>query len=269
MKTRQEAGLDATDQKYLIPVVGSTFRVLEEVSRSGRTSLAEVVQRAGVTKSTAFRILSTLCHLGYLVRDDRKRYCASPRLWSLVSGTTLEEGLKQLSLPYMVHLRDKYGETVNLGRLHQGRIRYVEVVPSESAVRLHETPGATVSLHSSALGKAILAFSPPELAECLLRGHELEAFTPETITNLNELLGQFEQIRRLGYARERGETSSLAACVASPILDSDEHAVAAMSVSGPITRFDPPDQATVIEDLRLATTMISNRLEGPNVPVRH
>ena len=263
MKASRGAAEGAADQKYLVPVVRSTFSVLEEISRAGRLSLNEVIERTGVPKSTAFRILTTLCHLGYLVRDDRKRYYASPRLGSLMSETALAEGLKQLSLPHMVSLRNKYGETVNLGRLHQGHVRYVEVVPSEYALRLQERPGATVSLHASALGKAILAFSPPEFSEHLLRGHELEAITRETITDLNALLAGFEEIRNSGYARDRGEASSQATCVASPILDSADRAVAAMSVSGPTTRFDPPDRAPVIEDLLLATAEISKRLREP------
>ena len=266
MKADRRAAEGATDQKYLVPVVRSTFSVLEEISQAGRLSLNDVIERTGIPKSTAFRILTTLCHLGYLVRDDRKRYYASPRLGSLMSETALAEGLKQLSLPHMVRLRNKYGETVNLGRLHQGRVRYVEVVPSEFALRLHETPGATVSPHASGLGKAILAFSPPELAENLLQGQELEAFTRETITDLNVLLAGFEETRNSGYARDRGETASLATCVAAPILDSADRAVAAMSVSGPTSRFNPPDQAPVIEDLMLATAAISKRLREPSSP---
>ncbi len=260
----QPAGADgAANPKYLIPVVRSTFSVLEEISRAERLTLNEVIQRTGVPKSTAFRILTTLSHLGYLVRDDRRRYYASPRLSSLMGEDALAEGLKQISLPHMIRLRDTYGETVNLGRLHQGLVRYVEVVPSEYALRLHETPGATVSLHASALGKAILAFSPPNLAENLLRDHELEAFTRETITDLRQLLGGFEDVRCRGYARDRAETSSLATCVAAPILDSTDRAIAAMSVSGPTSRFDPPDKAPVIEDLLLATAEISKRLREP------
>ncbi len=248
------------DKRYLIPVVRSTFSVLEAISQAQSLTLNEVIERTGVPKSTAFRILTTLRLLGYLVRDDRRRYYASPRIGSLMSESALADGLTQMSLPHMVRLRDTYGETVNLGRLHQGQVRYVEVVPSEYALRLHETPGATVSLHASALGKAILAFATPGLAESLLRGQELEPLTRATITDANELIAGFEEIRSRGYARDRGEASSLATCVAAPILDAANRPVAAMSISGPTSRFDPPDRAPVIEDLLLAVSDISRQL---------
>ena len=263
MNAKRPAANGGEDPRYLVPVVRSTFSVLEEIARAGRVSLSEVIERTGVPKSSAFRILTTLKHLGYVVRDDRRRYYASPRLGSLASEDALAEGLKQLSLPHMIRLRDTYGETVNLGRLHLGQVRYVEVVPSEYALRLHETPGATVSLHATGLGKAILAFLPPTLAESLLRDHELEAFTRNTVTDPNQLLVQLEGIRTAGYARERGETTSLATCTAAPILDSAGRAFAAMSISGPTSRFDPPDGGPVIEDLLMATAEISRRLREP------
>ena len=161
----------------------------------------------------------------------------------------MAEGLKQVCLPYMVRLRDEFGETVNLGRLHQGLICYIEVVPSEYALRLHETPGATVNLHASGLGKAILAFSPPELAKNLLKDHELQRYTPNTITDPEQLLAQFDEIRRAGYARDQGETMGLATCVATPILDTKGRAIAAISVSGPTSRFNPTSRSPVVESL--------------------
>ena len=251
--------------KYLIPVVRSTFDVLEQISGAGRLGLNEVIERTGAPKATAFRILSTLCQLGYLIRDDSKRYYVSPQMAGLASEDALAEGLKQVSLPHMIRLRDQYGETVNLGRLHQGHVRYLEVVPSSHSLRLHETPGATVSLHASALGKAILAFSPPALAENILHDHQLEAFTPETITEPDELIRSFEQIRESGYARDQSEVSALATCVAAPILDSNQRAIAAISVSGPTSRFDPADTAPVVKELIRATAAISERLGKPVV----
>ncbi len=263
---KTNAGPAATHEggQYLIPVVQSAFSVLEAISKAGWVSLKEVTSRTGVSKSTAFRILTTLCHLGYLVRDDRKRYAASPRMASLMSDNALAEGLKHVSLPHMIRLRDRHGETVNLGRLHQGQIWYVEVVPSEYALRLHETPGETVSLHASALGRAILAFLPAPEAETLLRDRQLREFTRETITDLDELRRSFAIIRARGYARDRGEISPLAMCVAAPILDSGNLPIGAMSISGPASRFDPADGAEVIQDLLLATAEISRSLRQPD-----
>jgi DNA-binding IclR family transcriptional regulator len=64
--------------KYLIPVVLSAFDVLGELSRSGPLNLAALSQRTKVAKSTVFRILNTLHHLGYVWRDQENRSQTPP-----------------------------------------------------------------------------------------------------------------------------------------------------------------------------------------------
>jgi IclR family acetate operon transcriptional repressor len=140
------------------------------------------------------------------------------------------------------------------------KVVYLEVVPSEFALRLSERPGATVAPHASALGKAILAFSPPGLVDSLIRAHELSAFTRNTITEPAAVLEELRRVRDRGYAFDKGETSSLATCVGAPIVNEHGHAIAAMSISGPTSRFNPRRASPVIERLLRATADISRVL---------
>jgi DNA-binding IclR family transcriptional regulator len=252
----------------MVPVVRSTFRILEELSKSGALALNEVTQRTGISKSTVFRILTTLTQLGYVVRDSGRSYYVSQAMGDLVTAEAGTEAIRRAALPQMLALRDQYGETVNLGQLEFDKVAYVEVVPSEYALRLHERPGATVCLHASALGKAILAFSDEELASSLILGRELQMFTRNTITDPEELRSELKRVRERGYAFDRGETSLLATCVAAPILNASGTAVAAISISGPTSRFNPRKDAGVIESLLKATSAISRQLRSrsPVVP---
>lgn len=248
--------------KYMVPVVRSTFVVLAELSTAGALGLNEITKRSGVAKSTVFRILTTLNQLGYVVRDADRNYYVSHNLAKLVSKGAYLDSLRRLALPHMLKLRDEFGETVNLGQLELDKVIYIEVVPSEYALRLHERPGATVCAYASALGKAILAFSPPELAESLFRGRELPMLTRNTITDANQLLAELRRVRERGYALDRGETSLLATCVGAPILDARDMAVAAISVSGPSSRFNPRRESPVIESLiRVAAQLSRNARE--------
>lgn len=248
-----------SQQKYLVPVVRSTFRILEELSRAGALGLNEVTQRTGIPKSTVFRVLATLMHMGYVIRDDERNYLVSRNLSGLVSEAASGEALRRIALPYMLKLRDEHRETVNLGTLQFDKVTYLEVVPSEFALRLHERRGATVYAHASALGKAILAFSPPEVAENLVHGRELEMITRNTLAAPAEFLAEMRRVRERRYALDRGETSLLANCVAAPILDTHGVAIAAMSISGPSSRFNPRKDSTAIESLLRATTELSRQ----------
>jgi IclR family acetate operon transcriptional repressor len=248
------------DNPYSIPVVRSTFRVLEKLADAGPLGLNEITKNTRISKSTVFRILNTLQDLGYVLRSENRQYRISSSFGRLVRADAVNETLRRLALPFMLNLRDKYGETVNLGVLCFDKVTYVEVVPSEFALRLQESRGAFVPAHASALGKAILAYSPEDDVQNLLRGRPLEIVTQNTISDPDELLAELKRVRNAGFAFDRSEGSLLAVCVGAPILDSSGNAVAAMSISGPASRFNPKKNSPVIASLLKTTTEISQNL---------
>jgi IclR family acetate operon transcriptional repressor len=261
LKKKFQVEVNATD-KYMVPVVRSTFKVLEELSRSGALGLAAITERTGISKSTVFRILTTLTNLGYIVRDADRNYFVSHTMGDLVAPEAGVEAVRRAAMPHMLALRDRFGETVNLGHIQVDKITYIEVVPSEYALRLHERPGAAVFLHASALGKVILAFSDEDFARSLLAGRELQMLTRQTVTDPVELMAEIKRARERGYAFDRGETSTLATCVAAPILNASGIAVAAISISGPTSRFNPRKDSPVIESLLKASAEISKQLQN-------
>lgn len=243
--------------KYTVPVVRSTFRILEELSRAGSLDLKDLTERTRLSKSTIFRILTTLVETGYVMRDSTRSYQISASLGQLVSEEATMETLRRLALPLMLELRDRYGETVNLGVRQLDKITYLEVVPSEFALRLQESRGASVPAHASALGKAILAFTPLEQVEELVRGRQLEIVTQNTISNANDFLTELKKVRSARYAFDRGEGSLLAICIGAPIVDARGQAIAAMSISGPASRFNPKKDSSVIASLLAAVIELS------------
>jgi DNA-binding IclR family transcriptional regulator len=242
---------------YSVPVVRSTFRLLESLSQAEHLGLREATTVTGIPKSTVFRILSTLVDLGYVTRDADRNYRISSNLSKLVSEEAKTEELRRLALPLMLELRDKYGETVNLGIQQLDKVTYLEVVPSEFALRLQESRGASVPVHASALGKAILAFSPQDAVSDFVHGHKLERVTEHTISDPDEFIAELKRVRQLGVAFDRGEGSPLAVCISTPILGSDGNAVAAMSISGPASRFNPKKDSPAIASLAKGTVQLS------------
>jgi len=249
--------------RYVIPVVRNTFQIINELAQSGSLTLNEAARRTGIPKSTAFRILATLLHLGVAVRDsEQKTYRLRRMLSDLTREGGLTEALRRIALPYMLKLRNAFGETVNLGELQHDMVVYIEVVPSEYALKLSERPGATVWALSTALGRSILAFSPPGLVESLVRGRELPALTPFTITDPAKLMREFEKVRSQGYAIEYEESALQATCVGVPILNGEGQAIAAISISGPTHRFRPSQDDTIAAALLAAARDIEREFRG-------
>jgi DNA-binding IclR family transcriptional regulator len=255
-RTRSKLG---PDPRYLVPVVNSTLKILEELSREGALSLNEVTAKTGIAKSTVFRILTTLVYNGYVLRNARDYY-VSPKVGALANSTATVEGLKAAALPYMLKLRDEFGETVNLGQLALDKVVYLEVVPSEYALRFSERPGASAPAHATALGKAILAFSAPELVDSLVTRRDLTRYTRNTITDAEELRKELKRVRERGYALDKGEVSTLASCAAAPVVDSQGIALAALSISGPTSRFNPRRDPRVVEELVAAAHTVSRHV---------
>lgn len=241
---------ETESKRYVIPVVRSTFQIITELANSGAMTLNEASRRTGIPKSTAFRVFATLMHLGIVVRDEeQKTYRLGRMLSELARDTASIESLRRIALPHMLKLRDGFGETVNLGQLQHDTVIYIEVVPSEYALRLCERPGATVWALSTALGRSILAFSPPQVLQSLIKGRELPALTPFTITDPNKLAREVEKIRAQGYAIEIEESALQATCVGVPVLNAQDQAIAALSISGPTHRFRPAQDDTVVTAL--------------------
>lgn len=260
----RHAAEEGAHSRYMVPVVRSTCKILNELSRSGSLSLHDVTLRTGVAKSTVFRVLNSLCEMGYVLRDARRRaYCVSPKLAALVHPDTWSDSVREAALPHMLRLRDEFGETVNLGKMDADRVVYLEVVPSEHALRLCERPGGWEYVHSSALGKAMLAFSPPELAKSLVFGRSLPALTPNTIIDPEEFLKELVRVRKRGCAFDDEETTLLGSCVGAPILDGRGVAIAALSVSGPRLRFNPHRDKKLTARLLESASAIAAQLGHP------
>lgn len=242
-----------TDDKYMVPVLRSTFQILGELAIAGTLNLNDLVIRTGLPKSTVFRILRSLHQLGYVLRNEQQRtYWLSPKFGDLSHAGAWSEPLRRAARPHMLKLRDESEETVNLGLLDLDRVMYIEVVPSVHPLRLCERPGGWDYVHSSALGKAMLAFASEEYVDSLLKDRKLLALTPKTITDPVRFREQLAEVRECGYAFDDEETTLLGNCIGAPILDASGHAVAAVSISGPTSRFNPRDQSLIAKLLREA-----------------
>ena len=81
---------------YVIPVVRNTFQVIHELSQTGALTLNEAARRTGIPKSTAFRILATLIHIGVAIRDpEQKTYRLGRRLSALAKDDGATEALRR------------------------------------------------------------------------------------------------------------------------------------------------------------------------------
>ena len=253
-----------------VGVISKVLRILEALQGSSAgLGLKAICDLTGVHKSTAHRFLKHLERERYLIRTEAGTYLIGPRLSQMSMRGNHEATLQSVARPILWELWKSTQETVNLAVLDQGTVLYVDVIESPHEFRLSSRVGARRSLHATALGKVLAAFLSAELRENILSTIKFQPATPNTIMNLLQFRQELDKIRRQGYAVDDEEAVQGARCVSAPIFNSDREPIAAVSVSGPVTRVSPNQVSTlagaVISAARAISVAMGFSLHEPEV----
>ena len=229
------------------------LRCFEEQESLGITQIARAMQ---LNKSTAFGLAATLVELGMLEQDGTSgRYRLGLELYRL--GCLVDTDIRRVVLPELTALSEQLKETMNFVRPDGGDVVYLIKKESPHSMRICTKDGQRLPMYCTAVGKAILAFLPPEEQEKILSGSSFVPCTANTVTSAGELRRSLLQIVRDGYALDREEFEYGLVCVALPILDQQGRPVAAISCSGPTSRMDAQKIEECLEAMRHSLQRLS------------
>ncbi|MED5800631.1 IclR family transcriptional regulator [Gordonia sp. Z-3] len=206
--------------------------VLDAFDGPGRLTLAQIVRRTGLPRSSAHRILERLVHLRWLRRQGRD-YELGIRLMELGSIAVHQDRLHAAALPYLHELHRATGFVVHLAILDGSDVLYLEKIGGALAASVPTRVGGRQPAHCTAVGKAIMAFA--DARDRGAHGESLMQKTRYSITSTTRLDAELAKVRAHGVAYEREESVAGIGCVAAPIGELDEN-VAAVSVCGPADR---------------------------------
>jgi IclR family transcriptional regulator, KDG regulon repressor len=247
---------------YNIAVVARTLDVLEVLSRADDPQgVSEIARAIGATKSATFRIIATLEARGYLWRDNSGKFRLGIRLVELGQSALAAIDLRTIARPILADLHCQFNETVNFGIEDHDRIIYVDMIESDHGLRLSARIGGQDLIHSTAIGKAIMAHWPQSRIDEFL-SRPLEPRTPRTLIDPGELRENLERIRRSGFSRDRGENEEGASCFGAPVFDHRGEVVGAISVSGPDSRMIGEKAEDIAVAVRVAAQELTTRLGG-------
>ena len=223
---------------YKLEGLDRVVAILDLLSASNNSlSLAEICQQMNVCKSTAHRALMAMEKTGLIERAPSHRYRLGLKLYDMGHRAVEQIDLRAHAHPYLRKLALRVGETVHLGVLHRSRIVYIDKVePVSRLVCVSSRTGTSNPVYCTSLGKAILAFMPPEEAKMILDGVRFTRFTANTLTSADECMMALERVRRRGYAVDDEEMEIGTRCIGAPIHGAGEQIIAAVSVSGSTTR---------------------------------
>lgn len=238
-----------------------TLRIIDLLHDSHSSlSLQEIASQAGINKSTACRLLAHLEGESYLGRDDKGGYCLGQKLLRLGSNYGGQAPLRERARESLWELWRVTQETVNLAVLDGLEVVYIDCLESPHDFRLVSNAGMRALLYRTALGKALVAFQPPEQRDLIVRSLRFQPFTPHTITSLEQFNRELNTIHRNGYAVDNEESVLGLRCIAAPVLDRKGIAVAAISISGPGSRITTQKTASLGNTVKETAREISQRL---------
>ncbi|HEX7098037.1 MAG TPA: IclR family transcriptional regulator [Acidimicrobiia bacterium] len=231
--------------------------LLNLVAANPDHTLSELSRLADMPAPTVLRLLRALQEESLVEVDRDGRYRLG--VHCLVLGSTYLESfdLRKEARLELEALADEFDETVHLGVPDGIEVIYVDKVETSHSVRMYSRIGARSPMHSTGIGKAILAYAGDDLFQAVVEGG-LPRRTPNTITDPDRLAEELERTRERGYSIDDIENEEGIRCAAAPVLSADGTPVAALSVSGPASRITEDR----LPELGKAVTEVAERLSA-------
>jgi IclR family KDG regulon transcriptional repressor len=244
-------------------VLHKTLDILENIKDTPLgVKLSDLARAVEMPKATVYRILSTLESRGFLDRGEDGGYRMARKLFDLQQRHPIEQTLNRVAPPKMEDLAKLCRETVNLGILDGGEVVVINTVESPQTIRMSSKVGNRRCLHTTAIGKVLLAAMPEKEMLRLIRLKGLPRLTPHTIVNRTALIAELDRVRDRGYSIDNQENELDGRCIGAPIVGPDGRVVAALSISGPVFRMDLTRAKSLAPKLKSACAAISAAAQG-------
>ncbi|MEV0345737.1 IclR family transcriptional regulator [Nonomuraea sp. NPDC050680] len=196
-------------------------------------SLADIAQRTGINKTTVHRILQIFITQGYAVTRGDGTYGSGPAMLALAGAAITDGDMTALVRPILENLQRHTSHTVHFAVRSGSAAVYLAKVDSQQPYRMASRVGTQIALHSTAIGKAILAHLPEEEARAVIAATSpLIRNTAATIVDPELLLQELQAVRSRGYAIDEEENEANVRCVGAVVRDASGTAVGAVSVAG-------------------------------------
>lgn len=223
----------------------------------------EIARRLRLAPSNAQRLIKTLAKLGFLEQSNiSQRYTIGYRAFQVGSAFVGQNSVFSAVMPELYALADQH-ITGFLGVLRDRSVVYLATVQSEGPVAITHRPGSQTHLHSTAMGKALLAEMPDNEVRTLLGEDPLPRLTARTKVSLPQLLSELQAIRRAGFARSDEENRQGFFSAGAIVRDARGLAVAVISGAVPTTNLKTQDRLRIGQKVLEAAKNASRKLGAP------
>lgn len=228
----------------------------------GPVGVTQLARAMGITPSNAHRLLQALVASEFARPvGQRGGYEATLKLWRLGARTLARLDVKAIAAPHLARLMAEAQETANLSVLDGHHMVYVDRVETDVYFRAYNQIGGQYPLHCTGTGKVLLAYADDAVRNAVCA--DLRPFTARTITDPAKLLVELERVRTGRIATTLSEFREGIASVAAPVFGAHGRVVAALGVSGPLSRLKPSRMRQLRDMVGATASRVSRLLGGP------
>lgn len=206
------------------------------IANKSPLSLSKLSNKLNINISTVHRLINTLLELGYVDKNEEGLYMLGHKSYKIAETISQSFSLKNIAHPFLQEIASKCNETTNLVVLENQQVMYIDQVESTNMVRMFASPGSIGPAYCTGSGKALLAYVSDQELESYFKNNKMVPYTDYTITEPEKLKKELKKIREQKYSLDLEELEKGVRCVAVPVLDRNNSALAAISVSGPKSR---------------------------------
>jgi DNA-binding IclR family transcriptional regulator len=247
--------------------VERALSMIELVAESKKgMSNADLSRRLKIPKSSASYILRVLENRAYLQRDAGGKYRLGLKLMSLTGDAMTHLDVREIAKPILREfLKKSRLPEAHLAVLDNGRAVYIEKVENErSFIKMDIWVGHRLPVHTTAIGKVLVAYLPEDEILRILELRGMEKKTRKSITSKQKFLQEMKKVRQYGFAIDNEENADDVRCLAAPIFDSGGNVIATLGTSSTILQIDENHLPKLIELVKKSANQVSRQL-GFNV----
>lgn len=213
--------------------VATAARILREFDKhSTQLGVSQLARSVGVGKSTAHRVIWTLVEEGLLEKvEETGLFRLTTTMRSLGTSAETAQRLHEAGTMPLDALRNRTAGTLHIAILDGDDVLYVERREGPGAIQVFRALGSRIPAYRTSSGKVMLAYLPDDQRRQALETIRLTARTSRTITSRTAFLAELEQVRRQGFAENRGESQVGMCSIAAPVRDRMGRVVASVSVA--------------------------------------
>ena len=228
--------------------------ILELLSKSKEGyTLAQLSSMLYSPKSSIFDIMKTLVYKNMVIEDNQSgitKYKIGLQSFLIGSSYLNDTDIVNIAKNDLIDLANRMQATTFMSILDDDMVTYLYKYESEKTIITTANIGSRRSIHSSALGRVMVAFGTDEDLKRAIQRTDFVAYTEYTITSVEKYLDQLKEVRIKGYAKSDREDTLQQVAAAAPIRNHDGKVIAAISCVGFYeSQIDLDDLGLVVKDV--------------------